>query len=63
MPKRDPNRIPRILDKISQVWTKNPDLRLSQLVVAMIGPHDSCPEVFYFEDTQLEEKLDRFLTN
>lgn len=34
---RDPKRIKEILGVIEQVWTKNPDLRLMQLLLNAVG--------------------------
>ena len=42
---------------IVEVWTKYPDLRLSQLVVNAINPKSPCPEIFYIEDSQLLYKI------
>ena len=33
---RDPNRIKPILEKIEQIWTKDPDLRLMQLLTGVL---------------------------
>ena len=54
---RDPSRIPVMLDAIREKWEKEPDLRLSQLVVNAISPSEPCPQVYYFEDEQLFSKL------
>jgi len=51
---RDPKRIKRILKKVERAWTQNPDLRLGQLIYNLSGAVD----VFYFEDIDLEERLD-----
>jgi hypothetical protein len=61
---RDPERIGRILKKIEEEWSKNPDLRLMQLL------YNTChedwpsplPRVFYYEDAQLEKRLDESRT-
>lgn len=47
---RDPNRIPVILKAIKKVWTRNPDLRLGQLIVNAVDTEDN---VFYIEDENL----------
>ena len=56
---RNPDRIDPMLDKIREIWNRNPDLRLMQLL------HNYCKEIscdaknFYFiEDRDLEEELD-----
>jgi hypothetical protein len=56
---RDPNRIRRIAEKLVKVWGYTPDCRLGQLVSNLkgLGPQD----IFYFEDDQLEERLDQEL--
>jgi hypothetical protein len=54
---RDPARIDRILESVRQVWTKYPDLRLGQLIVNAIRPSRPCPQVFYAEDTVIENGL------
>lgn len=50
---RDPQRINRILGKISEVWKSNPDLRLCQL----IGNCFSSGDNYHREDEELEKKL------
>jgi hypothetical protein len=54
---RDPARIDPLLDLIREVWTANPDWRLSQLVVNAIRPTEPCPQVFSAEDEKLEAGL------
>jgi hypothetical protein len=54
---RDPARIDRILGLLGEVWTKNPDLRLGQLVVNALPPGQPCPQVFYPEDDVIESGL------
>jgi hypothetical protein len=47
---RDPNRIPKVLAAIQQVWEQSPDLRLCQLLQSL------CPgksDLFYIEDDTL----------
>ena len=56
---RDSQRIVRILGKIGQIWQKYPDFRLTQLLVNAIEPID--PDLFYYEDDRLEEKLDEYI--
>lgn len=63
---RDPNRIKPILKKLEDYWTKNPDLRLGQIIANCVRAHDdrlNC-DPFYFEDEDLVnglEKLDSYL--
>jgi uncharacterized protein YihD (DUF1040 family) len=55
---RDPKRIEPMLDLIRDIWTKRPDLRLTQiLVVAMDLGGEAVPRVFHYEDTRLYEDL------
>lgn len=57
---RDPNRIPRILKKLEQLWIKYPDLRLAQLLVNMNDGYDN---IFYLEDNILEKLIDEYPNN
>lgn len=54
---RDPARIPRILEAIWNVWERDPDLRLGQLIVNAIRPSRPAPQIFGFEDSKFEERL------
>jgi len=54
---RDPARIDRILDLLGEQWKREPDLRLTQMVVNLVRPVEPCPGVFYFEDNKLEKIL------
>jgi uncharacterized protein YihD (DUF1040 family) len=54
---RDPKRIKRILDKIQVCWEKYPDFRLGQLILNAIQNDNF---LYYIEDTDLEEAIDRF---
>jgi len=54
---RDPARIPRMLETIRKVWETHPDLRLGQLLVNAMRPSRPCPQVFYFEDDELEPRI------
>jgi len=63
---RDPKRIKPILKKLEDYWTKNPDLRLGQIIANCVRAHDgrlNC-DPFYLEDDELLdglEKLDLYL--
>jgi hypothetical protein len=61
---RDPNRIPRILEKLRIVWEYAPDLRLGQLVenAKLASPHHNI-DTFSAEDDQVEKGLDWFIKN
>jgi len=50
---RDPDRIDEILELISKVWHKNPDLRLCQLIGNIFIEKD----LYYVEDDRLQEAL------
>lgn len=51
---RDPKRISRMLLLIGKIWTKDPDLRLCQLI-ANVAPYDN----YCMEDDDLEDRLRR----
>lgn len=63
---RDPNRIKPIIQKLEDYWTRNPDLRLGQIIANCVRAHDgrlNC-DPFYLEDEDLVaglEKLDSYL--
>ena len=56
---RDPNRIPKMTEKLRALWMAYPDLRLGQLVnnLAPAGRNDA----YYVEDDALEEEIDKQL--
>jgi uncharacterized protein YihD (DUF1040 family) len=62
---RDPARIPEILDMLGQVWTSNPDLRLTQLIVNVAHLEEPCPILYYKEDDVILDGLIQYqkLTN
>lgn len=53
---RDPKRIKRLLNKLEKVWSKQPDIRLYQLLINL----GLLPDGHYWniEDTDIEEVLD-----
>jgi hypothetical protein len=62
---RDPARIDRIIEQLRAAWHRNPDWRLTQLVInACDTPYD-CDKpqecglglVFYIEDEVMEKRL------
>lgn len=56
---RDPKRIPRIIEKLQQVWEASPDMRLGQLVDNLkckAGKAQS--DIFYVEDDLIEQALE-----
>lgn len=50
---RNPNRIEPILEEIKEIWEKNPDLRLLQLLL-------NTNNDYYTEDDKLLEDLREF---
>jgi len=54
---RDPERIPRILEKVRQYWNTYPDLRFTQLAFGITLKGDP----FYVEDEEVEKRLDSFI--
>jgi len=57
MSEREPGVQAAVLAELAEAWKRNPRLRLCQLLVNVIAPETSCPELFYIEDGQLLEKL------
>ncbi len=57
---RDPARIPKVAKLLEDVWKKNPDLRLGQLIIAITKPSMPCPDVFYMEDDEMIDRLNKF---
>ncbi len=51
---RNPERIKELLNLIEDFWTKNPDLRLVQ-IISLITKNDTAP--FYIEDEILIDNL------
>jgi len=50
---RDPKRIKEVLALIEDIWARNPDLRLCQIIQSCYGTED----IFYVEDEELIEQL------
>lgn len=53
IPKKNPERIKRILKVVEKYWEKNPDLRLGQLIGNMSVTNDS----YFMSDELLEQCL------
>jgi uncharacterized protein YihD (DUF1040 family) len=49
---RDPKRIKKMLKQIEKIWTKNPDLRLFQLLLNPLGLSGNT-SIYYLEDDVL----------
>lgn len=55
---RDSKRIQPFLEKIEQLWLKNPDLRFGQLIIwmAKIAEHHS--KLFYMEEKEFLKNME-----
>ncbi|WP_143072485.1 MULTISPECIES: DUF1040 family protein [unclassified Variovorax] len=59
---RDPDRIPEMLELLGEVWQRQPDLRLGQLVFNAARMRDAeVEDVFSIEDGGLRKGLIRYL--
>lgn len=60
---RDPKRISKVLERIQEIWERNPDWRLAQIVVnaAKMVEHKDVTQsrLFNLEDDKLLEGVDR----
>jgi len=45
---------------VRAAWESDPDMRLGQLIVNLLRPSRPCPQIFYSEDTVLEQGLAAF---
>ena len=54
---RDPSRIEPMLELLREVWVRQPDLRLSQMIMIAIRSPLPCPQIFYAEDDVVERRL------
>jgi uncharacterized protein YihD (DUF1040 family) len=57
----EPNNAKELLETIKKVWAKYPDLRLTQLLVNVIKPSESCAEIDYTEDSKLIDLLNELV--
>lgn len=57
---RNPARIYPLLNKIGDIWVKNPDLRLGQLIECIKASGNFHPDLFNIEDDQFEFLVDTF---
>ena len=53
---RNPERIDNILERLRTIWKENPDLRLGQLMLAVI----KMDRLFYVEDEALIQALENY---
>ncbi len=54
---RPVGRIEPLMAELQAFWLRNPNQRLTQLLVNLIASQKPCPEVFYFEDEELLRRL------
>ena len=59
---RNKERIKPILEDLDKIWSKNPDLRLAQLlsILAKIYADYKQNDLFYFEDSDLEAAIEKY---
>jgi uncharacterized protein YihD (DUF1040 family) len=57
----EPNSAKELLETIKKVWAKYPELRLTQLLVNVIKPSESCAEIYYTEDSKLIDLLNELV--
>ena len=65
MKPRDPNRIDRMVELLRRAWQRNPDWRLTQLVINATDTSYDCDKpsecglglVYYIEDDIMEKRL------
>jgi len=61
---KDPDRIDEILKLISEIWHKNPDLRLCQLIENCFPEQVDdyglrAVDLYYLEDDELQDRLEK----
>jgi uncharacterized protein YihD (DUF1040 family) len=49
-----PKNIPEIIGLLQELWVRNPDLRLMQLLINVVNP---CADLYHLKDDVLEAKL------
>ncbi len=54
---RDPQRIPDIINRLLNIWTQHPDMRLAQIIAC--GAEG---DPFYVEDEPLMERIEGILS-
>lgn len=57
---RDPKRIERIIAIVEYIWKKNPDWRLTQLIINALAISG---DPYYIEDDDLEKALNVLKAN
>jgi hypothetical protein len=58
---RDPKRIDRMIELLRQAWQLFPDERLTQLVINASATDHDCGPIFYLEDDEMEQKLQKLI--
>ena len=59
---RNPNRIDKLLRKLSCLWYKYPDMRFSQIIQMLFGKKTQVDSsIFYMEDDYMMKKIDDML--
>lgn len=58
---RDKTRIIKVLAYLYEYWSRNPDLRLGQVITNLSHSASPCPGVFYMEDDELLKQLKKEL--
>lgn len=56
----NPDRIPRILGVLTEYWTKNPGMRLCQ-IISNIGMREGTMDPFFITDDVTEKRLKELL--
>lgn len=60
MSEKEPHLQEAVILALREAWARNPEMRLTQLLVNVIAPHEPCPEIFSMEDSKLIKLLNRF---
>lgn len=57
---RDPERIDRMIEKVRELWKKQPDARLLQLLINSASMLERVDDdfLYFLEDDRLEEGID-----
>lgn len=58
---KDPARIDSIIEKLTDLWKKNPDLRLGQMLTNINSSKNNSGDMYYLSDADLEKYLEDFL--
>jgi uncharacterized protein YihD (DUF1040 family) len=55
---RDSKRIKPFIEKLENVWTKNPDFRFGQLIMVISKTGEHNPKLFNMEEDEFEKKIE-----